>query len=97
MDVTEEAESRAAFNFNEFPFERPRSGEFPGFFFLKVTVEGEELRRRSHQAIYRENGYLQVYGYYCGLSAIAWEMAIEIGKAGVQDLPAGSTQAVIRL
>lgn len=90
VEVTEEAESRAAFNFNEFPFEKPRNGELPGFFALRVTVEGEELRR-SHQAIYRENGFLQVYGYYGELSSIAWEMAQEMGSEGVPVASAGAT------
>lgn len=94
VEVMEEAESRAAFNFNEFPFERPRNGELPGFFAVKVTVEGEELRR-THQAIYRENGFLQVYGYYGELSSIAWEMAMEKGEGGMQAAPAGADQAAL--
>lgn len=93
VEVTEEAISRADF-FNEFPFERPRNGELPGFFALRATVESEELRR-THQAIYREFGYLNVYGYYAEMSAIAWEMVQELGEGGVRGAPAGADPSEI--
>ena len=88
VEVTEEANSRAAFNFNEFPYERPRAGELPGFFAVKPTVESEELRK-THQAIHREFGFLNVYGYYAEMSAIAADMVVTMEKTGVPNLPAG--------
>lgn len=41
--VAEETISRAALNFNEFPYERPRAGQLPGLFALNPTVYNEEL------------------------------------------------------
>lgn len=63
MIVKEEDYSRAAFNFNDFPYERRHAKELLGFFTLKPTVENEELRK-THQAIHEKFGFLNVYGHY---------------------------------
>lgn len=60
-----------------------------------MTVEGEELRR-THQAIFRENGFLQVYGYYGELSSVAWEMAQEVGSKGVPNISTGAAEAAAK-
>lgn len=46
VEVTEEANLRAAFNFNKFPYERPRAGELPGFLLSNRPSRAKTFEKR---------------------------------------------------
>lgn len=94
VEVAEEAKERAAFNWTEFPYDAPSRGELPGFFAMQETVEREKLRQ-SHHAIHREAGFLEAYGYWEELGAVAHDLAVKMGRKGTRDVAAGATQAEV--
>lgn len=91
FEVNAEAKMRRGFSWAEFPYYGPKRGELPGFFKKKETVESERLKD-SHPAIHRESCYVEVYGYWSEMAAIAHEMAMEQGKQGLPDIPDDADQ-----
>ena len=85
FEVSAEAKMRRGFSWAEFPYYGPKRGELPGFFKKKETAESERLKE-NHPAIHRESCYVEVYGYWSEMAAIAHELAQFQGKQGLPNI-----------